>query len=75
MAIMKQKPTVDSQRIKRKELRHTMWKILNSQKKVSREVEIGNRKQLENNKMTLVKSLSISNYSSCKWIQLANQRT
>lgn len=72
---MKQKPTVDSQRIKRKELRHTMWKILNSQKKVSREEEIGNRKQLENNKMTLVKSLSISNYSSCKWIQLANQRT
>ena len=69
----KQKPTVDSQKIKRRESQHitqksTIYKGRQPERKKG-------TKQPENNEYNgIYKSLPVNNYSKCKWIEFSNQK-
>ena len=76
MVITKEKPVVDIQKIKIKDLKYTTKKVIKSQGKAAREEE-GNKK-LQNSKKTMNKMTVISPHLSIiihKWINVSKQKT
>ena len=75
MVTTKQKSTVDSKKIKRRESKKTIAE--NHQFTKQKERKKGTREQQNSEKTIrcISESLPINNYFKCKWIEFSNQKT